>query len=127
MSKSRIPVMLGLAGAGGVGYYLYQSGGNTKVAQKQFEHDMHSASTKVKSELPGRGREYEKEAEKLGAQAGAKFDTATANAKAEAAKLEAYARDAKAGAMKKVDEFDRKVEDGAAKAKGGISGWFGGK
>lgn len=29
--------MLGLAGAAGIGYYLYQSGGNTKVAQEQFE------------------------------------------------------------------------------------------
>jgi hypothetical protein len=29
--------------------------------------------------------------------------------------------------MKKVDEFDRKVEAEAAKAKSGISSWFGGK
>lgn len=29
--------------------------------------------------------------------------------------------------MKKVDEFDKKVEDGAAKAKSGVSSWFGGK
>ncbi len=28
--------------------------------------------------------------------------------------------------MKKVDEFDRKVEADAAKAKSGISSWFGG-
>jgi predicted alpha/beta-fold hydrolase len=43
------------------------------------------------------------------------------------AETEAYTRDAKATAMKKVDEFDKKVENEAAKAKGGISGWFGGK
>jgi hypothetical protein len=29
--------------------------------------------------------------------------------------------------MKKVDDFDRKVEDKASKAKSGISSWFGGK
>lgn len=39
---------------------------------------------------------------------------------------EAYAKDAKAEALKAVDKFDQKVEEGTAKAKGGISGWFGG-
>jgi hypothetical protein len=29
--------------------------------------------------------------------------------------------------MKTIDAADRKIEDGAAKAKGGISSWFGGK
>ena len=29
--------------------------------------------------------------------------------------------------MKKIDEFDKKVEKEAAKAKSGISSWFGGK
>lgn len=52
-------------------------------------------------------------------------------------KLEGYGKDAekrleetkqKTGAdlNKAVDKFDRTVEDGAAKAKGGISSWFGG-
>lgn len=40
---------------------------------------------------------------------------------------EAYAKEAKAEALKAVDKFDHKVEEGAAKAKGGISSWFGGK
>lgn len=39
---------------------------------------------------------------------------------------EAYAKDTKAEALKAVDKFDQKVEEGAAKAKSGISGWFGG-
>lgn len=39
---------------------------------------------------------------------------------------ESYVKDAKAEAIKAVDKFDKKVEDGAAKAKSGISGWFGG-
>ena len=37
MSRSRTPLVLGLAAAGGVGYYLYSSGGNVKVAEKKFE------------------------------------------------------------------------------------------
>ncbi len=43
------------------------------------------------------------------------------------ADTEAYAKDARAKALKKVDDFDKKVEDGTAKAKSGISSWFGGK
>tara|TARA_R110002060_G_scaffold24879_8_gene33913 strand:+ start:2480 stop:2623 length:144 start_codon:yes stop_codon:yes gene_type:complete len=35
--KSRAPLYLGLAAAGGVGYYLYNAGGNPKVAEKQVE------------------------------------------------------------------------------------------
>jgi hypothetical protein len=40
---------------------------------------------------------------------------------------EAWGKDVKADATKKINEFDRKVEDGAAKAKSGVSSWFGGK
>jgi len=54
----------------------------------------------------------------------AKSQSEISRAKAEA---EAYAKDAKANAMKKVDEFDKTVEDKASKAKSGISSWFGGK
>lgn len=36
MAKGGIKV-LGLAAAGGVGYYLYAAGGDPKVAQKKFE------------------------------------------------------------------------------------------
>lgn len=39
---------------------------------------------------------------------------------------QAYAKDAKSEALKAVDKFDKTVEEGAAKAKSGISGWFGG-
>ena len=52
-------------------------------------------------------------------------------AKAEAAKaegkFEAYSKEAKHDALKAIDNADRKIEDGAAKAKSGISSWFGGK
>lgn len=43
------------------------------------------------------------------------------------ADAEAYAKGVKADARKKIDEIDRKVEDGAAKTKSGISSWWGGK
>lgn len=42
---------------------------------------------------------------------------------------EAYAKNAKADALKKVDQFDATVERKAAEAKSGVSSWlgFGGK
>jgi hypothetical protein len=39
MSKSKLPLFLGLAAAGGVGYYFYQAGGDSKVAKKKFESE----------------------------------------------------------------------------------------
>ncbi|KAI8624470.1 hypothetical protein F5Y19DRAFT_480642 [Xylariaceae sp. FL1651] len=131
MSRSRMPLLLGTAAAGGIGYYLYTAGGNTTVAKKKAEADAHKLSAKVKGELPGRGKEFEKDAETVGAQAGAKMDSALGKTQAELAKAkseaEAYSKEAKANAMKKVDEFDKKVETEASKAKSGISSWFGGK
>jgi hypothetical protein len=35
--KSNTLLYVGLAAAGGVGYYLYSAGGNPKVAEKKFE------------------------------------------------------------------------------------------
>lgn len=37
MSKSRMPMYLGVAAIGGAGYYLYSAGGNPKAAEKKFE------------------------------------------------------------------------------------------
>ncbi|KAK7700122.1 hypothetical protein SLS64_011140 [Diaporthe eres] len=131
MSRSRAPLLLGLTAAGGVGYYLYGAGGNPKVAEKQFEADVHKASAKVKGELPGRGQQYEKEAEATGRQAGAKFDEALAKTQAELqkgkAEAAAYAKDAKAATIQEIDKIDKKVEEKASQAKTGISSWFGGK
>ncbi|KAG5993002.1 hypothetical protein E4U43_003605, partial [Claviceps pusilla] len=39
---------------------------------------------------------------------------------------EAYVKEAKSEAIKAVDKFDHTVEEGASKAKSGISSWFGG-
>ncbi|KAL3424487.1 hypothetical protein PVAG01_03768 [Phlyctema vagabunda] len=129
--RSRVPLYLGLTAAGGVGYYLYSAGGSPKVAEKQFESDVAAASAKVKSELPGRTKEAQKDAEKWGTAAGEKFDAATEKARAEASKAEAkldqYRKEVGKETLKKIDEVDRKVEEGAAKAKSGISSWFGGK
>ncbi|RWA10817.1 hypothetical protein EKO27_g4279 [Xylaria grammica] len=134
MSRSRVPLILGGTAAAGIGYYLYTAGGDGKVAQKQAEGnvaDAHRVSARFKGELPGRGKEAEKDAEALGKQAGAKVDSALNKTEAELSKArseaEAYARNAKDNTLKKIDEFDKKVENEASKAKSGISSWFGGK
>ncbi|KAI1468122.1 uncharacterized protein F4812DRAFT_429010 [Daldinia caldariorum] len=130
-SKSKLPFALGLTAAGGIGYYLYSAGGNTHVAKKQAEADAYRVSSQFKSDLPGRGEEARKDAEKYGAQAGSKVDKTIHKTEAElkkaAAEAEAYAKEAKSAALKKVEEFDKKVETEASKAKSGISSWFGGK
>lgn len=39
MSRSKAPIFIGTAVAGGLGYYLYSAGGSPKVAQKEFESE----------------------------------------------------------------------------------------
>ncbi|KAK5057834.1 hypothetical protein LTR84_011835 [Exophiala bonariae] len=107
----------GLAVAGGVGYYLYSAGA-----------DAHKVSAQVKSEIPGREKEAEKKGEVLAQQAGQKFDRASADAKSKLAEAEAKAKEVRDKTGKElnsaIDKFDKTVEDKAAKAKSGISGWF---
>lgn len=116
-----------------------------------FTADVSKASAKVKSELPGRTNEAKYEGEKYATQASNKLDaavrsslpflpqkpiltysckqynkTAAELAKAEN-KFEDYRKSAGAEAMAKIDAADKKVEQEAAKAKSGISSWFGGK
>ncbi|KAH8699506.1 hypothetical protein BGZ61DRAFT_532026 [Ilyonectria robusta] len=131
MSKSRLPILLGVGAASGVGYYLFQAGGDPRAAENKFESDAHRAAANVKSHLPGSTQtNAEKDLKGYGAQAGAKIDNAIAEADRQASiaksNAEAFAKDAKADALKAVDKFDQKVEEGAAKAKGGISSWWGG-
>lgn len=38
-SKSKGPLYLGLAAAGGVGYYLYRAGGQPRAAEKKMESE----------------------------------------------------------------------------------------
>ena len=125
--KSRAPLSLGLAAAGGVGYYLYNAGGNPKVAEKQVEADLSRASAKIKSEIPGRTKEAQKEGEKWANEAGAKLDNAVDKSKAELAKAEGKFDQYRKDAGAKIDAADRKIENKAAEAKSGISSWFGGK
>ena len=82
------------------------------------------------------------DAEKYGAQAGAKLDSAVAQAQSEynkattqardaatdaADKADAYGKDVRSQVNKSIDAFDKKVEDAASKTKSGVSSWFGGK
>lgn len=45
--KSRLPLILGVSAAGGVGYYLYTAGGSPKVAEKQFESKSESHGLEI--------------------------------------------------------------------------------
>jgi len=134
-----MPLYLTLGAASGIGYYLYSAGGSPKVAEKQFESDMHRAAAKVKSEVPQRGINAEAQAKHYGQEAGAKIDSTAAAMREEASqaksKAKAYAKSLQADAAKhvrdaasKVGGAAGKVEDGADKTKkGGVSSWFGGK
>ncbi|KIW89073.1 uncharacterized protein Z519_10558 [Cladophialophora bantiana CBS 173.52] len=130
MSSSRGLAIAGIALAGGVGYYLYNAGGNAKVAQKNFEADASKLSSQIKSEIPGKEKEAEKKGEAVASQAGRKFDQASADAKAKLSEAEAKAKEVsqKTGSRinNAIDKFDKTVEEKAAKTKSGISSWFGG-
>lgn len=161
MSKSRTPLFLGLAVAGGAGYYLYSAGGSPKAAEKQFERkflssfaSLHPPPTEkartnypddlkaVRDRATTSGGDIKTDAEKYGAKAGAKIDSAVAQAQTEYNKAASQARDAAADAVNKaesygkdvrsqvnksIDAFDKSVEDAASKTKSGVSSWFGGK
>jgi len=140
--SGRLVKVAGVGAAAGVGYYLYQAGGQPKVAEKKFEHDAARLSSKVRGELPGAEKEAKTGIKLTAEEAGAKFDSAAAQAKEQANKAEAsisaYASDAqkKLGDARKevgsnlmagVDKFDKTVEKKAAETKGWLGGWFGGK
>jgi hypothetical protein len=99
MSRSRAPLAIGLAAAGGVGYYLYSAGGNPRAAEKQFESehttqttptyfspiivtynnttgDAHHIAAKIKGETPHRTTDAEQQGRKVGQELGAKVDNA---------------------------------------------------
>ncbi|GIK01422.1 hypothetical protein Aspvir_005458 [Aspergillus viridinutans] len=143
MSKNRTPMYLGLAAAGGIGYYLYRAGGNPQVAKKEMEIDAHRARAKIP-----RGSEAARAGEEFGKEVNATGDEAINNARTKAKideRIPEIAQDGKhkidqlryqaadkvrAGVDevdKKVDQFDRTVEKKAGEAKGTLSGWFGGK
>ncbi|KAJ4306083.1 hypothetical protein N0V88_000879 [Collariella sp. IMI 366227] len=131
MSRSKAPAAFVLAAAGGVGYYLYAAGGSPRAAEKQFESDAHHVAAKIKGELPHRSTNVEHEGRRVGQEIGAKVDDAVETINRDISKAksetESYAKATKADTLKKIDQFDRKVEEGAAKSKGWFSSWFGGK
>ncbi|KAL2159110.1 hypothetical protein VTH06DRAFT_2869 [Thermothelomyces fergusii] len=131
MSRSKAPLAIGLVAAGGVGYYLYSAGGSPRAAEKQFESDAHHVAAKIKGEAPHRSTDIEQQGRKVGQEIGSKVDSAVETVNRDISKVkndtESYAKAAKADALKKVDEFDRKVEDSASKGKSYLSSWFGSK
>ncbi|KAK4236728.1 hypothetical protein C8A03DRAFT_16649 [Achaetomium macrosporum] len=131
MSKSRAPLAIGLAAAGGIGYYLYSAGGSPRAAEKKFEGDAHHVAAKIKGETPHHSTDAEDQGRRVGQEIGAKVDDAVATVNRDLSKAksetEAYAKDTKAEALKKIDQFDRTVEEKAAKSKSYLSSWFGGK
>ncbi|KAI7544402.1 hypothetical protein KC331_g6834 [Hortaea werneckii] len=141
MSSRRFWQITGSATLAGVGYYLYNAGGQPDVAEKKFEADATKLSKEVRSHLPGSGTQAQKEAEASSAQAGQKLDQVVQDAKQGMSKvdskLEAYRNqaekgldqnlaEARKGANNAIDSFDRNVSEGASKAKSGINSWFGG-
>ncbi|PVH98291.1 hypothetical protein DM02DRAFT_52168 [Periconia macrospinosa] len=126
----------GIAALGGGAYYLYNAGGDPKLAEKKFEHDAASASAKLRSNLPG----HEKEAKKAGEESyealraraeeltGRQIDQTVDQYRHDASKkLEEARNTAGKDLSAAVDTFDKKVTEGAAKSQSWIGSWFGSK
>lgn len=62
---------LGLAAAGGLGYYMYRAGGSPQIAKKEMEIDAHKARAKMPrgSEAARVGEEFGKEVNATGDEA----------------------------------------------------------
>lgn len=115
-----------------------------------FIGDAHHVAAKIKGQTPHRSTDVEGQGRKVGQEVGAKVDSAVSDEDGPCASIacvdknekvatvnrdiskaksetESYAKAAKADTLKKIDEFDRKVEEGASKSKSYLSSWFGGK
>lgn len=91
MSRVRAPILVGTAVVAGAGYYLYKSGGNAKAAEQQFQGKQaptrlfriladHAGDLKsARDSAAATGRQAQSEAERYGAQVGAKADEAVRN------------------------------------------------
>jgi len=138
MSKSRLPLYLGLGAAAAGGYYLYAAGGDPKKATQKLEDDASLAASKLRSNASGAKQEGNEKSER----AGEKFDEAVDNVrdkgrgagqratqlvKDEADKLDRARHGAAKDFNEKLDNFDAAVEKKTSEAKSGISSWFGGK
>jgi len=109
--RSKIPVLLGLAAVGAGGYYYYYvAGGDTKTAQNKFEHDAEKATENAQATY-----------DSLKASASSATDVGKQKLEDVQAKLDAERKKAQGEITNKIDEADKKVQEGATKAKG----WFG--
>ena len=139
----------GLAAVGGAAYYLYSAGGDPKLAEKKAEHDAANLARRVKGDFPGQDKEAKKAAEEgyesVRATAQQYADRAKTEAQKAEQKLDQYSvearkkyEEAKREAEREfnsgrkevnaaVDQFDKKVTEGAAQSKSWLGSWFGGK
>ena len=149
MAGRKVLTYGGLGAIGAGAYYLYNAGGDAKLAEKQFEHDAATAARKVKGDWPGSDKEAKKAGEEsyeaVRATAQQYADQARSQAKVAEQKFDAYSADAKKkfeeakakaeqeyrAAGKEinaaVNQFDKTVEQKAAETKGWFGGFFGGK
>ncbi|KAI9820394.1 MAG: hypothetical protein M1826_000920 [Phylliscum demangeonii] len=127
-SRNRLPLYLGAGVVAVGGFYLYMANGNAKLAEKKFGRDAARVGSAIKSELPGQGTVYKKNAEEIGVRTGATIDHAIDETKAKLVsaeqKLEQYGRETGRELSKKIDEADKKIEETAAKTKSGLSSLF---
>jgi len=124
VTKSRVPLYLGLAAAGAGGYYLYMAGGDPKQAKDQAKVDVE----KAKGRLPS-GEQAEQAGEKVQvAREKTKIDDDNIKqyAKEGIEKIDQIRHDTAQSMGTTIDKLDRKVEEKASEAKKGISSWFGG-
>ena len=139
---NRATTWIGLGAAGAVGYYFYQAGGDPKVAEKKFEADAAKVSATLKDQVPGQAKKLQKEGELTLENAKSSLSSLGKDLKSEAnkvdakvsklssdaaSKLDQTGRDVHAAGSKAVNEFDKNVNEGTAKAKSGLSSWFGSK
>ncbi|EPS39757.1 hypothetical protein H072_6432 [Dactylellina haptotyla CBS 200.50] len=108
--KSNMPLLLGAAAAIGGGYYYYTTGGDTKAAQAKFEHDTTAAREHAQATY-----------DSVKASATSAADLGKHKLEDAQAKLDAERKKAQTEIQQKIDEADKKIQDGATKAKG----WFG--
>ncbi|EEH37498.1 hypothetical protein PAAG_07916 [Paracoccidioides lutzii Pb01] len=152
MSKSRLPMYLGLAAAAAGGYYLYSAGGDPKRATRKFEveengiengrtdrggvgsfsrfvDDASRAGSKIRSESNKAlgAEQLGKDIDEAAKKAQRADERAALLAKEGVDKFEKARHDAARDVNAKIDAFDKTVEQKAAEAKSGVSSWFGKK
>ncbi|CCU76499.1 unnamed protein product [Blumeria hordei] len=125
--KKNFGLYLGVATASGIGYYLYQSGGDSKIAKKQLKDDLSHASDRTKSKLPDQNSDPRKLGEKWATKAGEEVDHVIDKGRAELARAEDKVSGYEKETGKKIDEADQRIEENAAATKSGLAGWLGGK